>query len=260
MRKTPNSNGPTQIGEDEDGLPIWLIMGADDDDPDDDADDTDDDDSTDDDADDDDSDEPEDKKHPKSAKKPAGAPAKKSTPPVKKAAAGTWTAPSKAEWERTQQALQRLSQKEKTARTAQLEKARKEGMDEAASKARDEANKEKDDHYIPMVLKLHAKDALRESECKNAARAVNLLDLSKVDFNSGDPIGLEAEINRLKEEWPELFKTDADTTDNGKKPPAKKAAPAAKVGAADKKDEDKDKDKNSGASKIARRLLGTKAG
>lgn len=257
MRKDHDWTAPAYpIGEDEEGNLIWLITGADDD-PDDSDDDADEDsEDADEEDEDEDSEDADDKKHPKSAKK-AAPPAKKAAP-KKSTTSGTWTPPSKAEWERTQAALQKLSTKEKAARTAQLEKARKEGMDEAAQKARDEANKEKDDFYVPQILKLHAKDALRDAECKNAKRAVNLLDLSKVDFNGGDPIGLEAEINRLKEEWPELFKQDEDETPAGTKKPAKKAAPAAKVGAADKKDDDKGKPPT-GATQIAKRLLGSKA-
>lgn len=244
------------LGYAEDGTPIWLIAGAEEEDPDDNdenegegEDDNDEGEDENDDAPDDD------KKHPPSGKKQTNAPAKKTTPAKK--ATPTWTPPSKAEWERTQAALQKLSSKEKAARTAQLEKARKEGMDEAAAKAREEALKEAENSYVPQILKLYAKDALRDANAKSPSRAVQLIDMSKVDYNGGEPLGLEGEINRLKEDWPELFAAEDDNS-NGTKKTAKKAVPAAKVAAADKKDDDKDK-KPSGASKIADRLLGVKA-
>lgn len=246
------------LGYDEDGLPIWLAVGAEDPDDaeedeadvtDEEGDSTDEEDETDEGAD--------DKKHPPSGKKvaPAKAPAKKAAA----AKASNWTPPSKAEWERTQAALQKLSQKERAARTAQLEKARKEGMDEAATKAREDALKEAEDRYMPILISKEAKLALAEAGCKNPARLVNLVDRSKCQVqDDGDILGLEGEVNRIKEEWPELFKSDDEASSNGSngtKKPAKKAAPAAKVGAADRKDDDKDK-KPSGASKIAQRLLG----
>lgn len=243
------------LGYDEDGLPIWLISGAEDpedaedgeaDGADEEGDGADEEDETDEGAD--------DKKHPPSGKKvaPAKAPAKKAAA----AKASNWTPPSKAEWERTQAALQKLSQKERAARTAQLEKARKEGMDEAATKAREDALKEAEDRYMPILISKEAKLALAEAGCKNPARLVNLVDRSKCQVqDDGDILGLEGEVNRIKEEWPELFKSDDEASSNGTRRPVKKAAPAAKVGAADKKDDDKDK-KPSGATKIAQRLLG----
>lgn len=237
-----------------DGTPIWLLLGAED------PEETEEEEETTEEEEEEDNQEEEgegtERKHPPSGKNP---PAKKAAPPAKKTtAANRYIPPSEAEWKRTQAALQKASQSQKAARNAALEKARKEGMDEAAQKARDEAIKERDDYYLPLVLKMHAKDALRDANAKNPNRAVQLLDLSKATLqDDGDVMGLEGEINRLKEEWPELFASpdDGNGSNGTKKAPAKKAAPANKVAAADKKDDGKE-EKNSGAARVAQRLLG----
>lgn len=243
------------LGYDEDGLPIWAMFGAEgegDDDATDDADDdaTDDasdDDDADDDADDDTKD--ADRKQPKSAK----ATAKKAA-----AKASAYRPPSQAEWNRTQAALKKANDEQRAARKAALDKARKEGQDEAAIAAREKATEEANGTWHPRAVRAEARSMLTDAKCKNPARLMQLIDINKVTWQDNEPLGLEDQITKLQDEWPEMFSSDDDT------PPKKKkeAAPAKKVGASagsSKKDEGDEKKDTRGAALVAARLLGTSA-
>lgn len=236
------------LGYDEDGLPIWAMFGAEGDDGDDGGDDTADDDDAGDDGDgddDDDTGEP-DRKQPKSAK----ATDKKQA--TKKAVA--YRPPSEAEWRRTQEALKKANAAQAAQRKAALEKARKEGMDEAAAKAREEAMAEADTTWKPRVINTEARASLVEMGCKNPARLIKLIDHTKVSVEGDGLLGLEEQLNELKDEWPELFRS----ADEEKPRTKKEAPPAKKVGAAagaSKKDEGDGK-KATGAQLVAQRLLG----
>lgn len=242
------------LGYDEDGLPIWAMFGAegeaDDEGGEDDADDTDaEDDDTEDEGDTDDAKKPE-RKQPKSAKA-----APKSTSSKENA----YRPPSQAEWNRTQAALKKANDEQRAARKAALEKARKEGQDEAASSAREEAKVDSEATWKPRVVQAEAKAELVAMGCKNPSRLIKLIDRDKVTIQEdGSMLGLEAQLNELKDEWPELFRTEDEATKvKGKK----EAPPAKKVGAAagsSKKDEGEEK-KATGAALVAARLLGTSA-
>lgn len=193
-------------------------------------------------------DEPDDKrKHPKSAK--AAQPAKKATPGEKK-----YTPPSQREWEKTRAALRKANQEQQANRQAALEKARKQGMDEAAVKAREEALAEANKEYLPKLVRAEARAELLHMGCKNPSRLLKLVEADKVTIQGDDFLGLEEQLNELKDEWPELFKGDEQEDPAKAK---KKVAGTKKVGAAagNKKD-DADRKSKSSTDVIANRLLG----
>jgi hypothetical protein len=231
---------------DNDNEPVWLVMGAegeDDDDTDDDTDDKDDKDNkdADDDTDDKDDDADDDRPKPKSGKA--------------KTTVSKYVPPSQAEWNKTQAALAKANETQRATRKAALEKAKKEGQTEAATKARQEATEELEGKYVPGIIKAHAKADLVAMGCKNPSRLVRLLDTTGVTLNDDmEPVGLEAKINELKADWPEMFKTEEDT----KKPAKKTTAPPAKDVDGGNKDKSATKDKkpSSAAAKLAASLTG----
>lgn len=241
------------LGYDEDGLPIWAMFGAEGEDDADTGDADTDEGGEDDDAEDEgDTDDAKDaeRKQPKSAKA-----ATKATAPK----ASAYRPPSQAEWERTQAALKKANDEQRAARKASLEKARKEGMDDAAKEARERAMEESNATWKPRVVRTEAKAELLAMGCKNPDRLMKLIDQDKVSIQEdGSLLGLEGQLNELKTEWPELFRT----ADEDSKRTKKEAPPAKKVGAAagsTKKDEGEEKKTPGGAAEVARRLLGVSA-
>ncbi len=237
-----------------DGTPIWAMTGAEgDDDDDDDAGENDDTNDDDGDDDDDSSDDDTERKHPKSAKAKDTAAKKAATK------AGAYKPPSEREWRNTQAALKKANEEQRAARKAALEKARKEGQDEAAAKAREEAAGEAERTWHPRAVRSEARAMLAEERCKNPTRLLKLIDIDSVTWQGNEPIGLEPQIANLKEEWPELFATDGDAPKAKQKkevPSAKKQGAAAGSG---KKDEVEEKKDTRGAARIAGRLLGSSA-
>lgn len=242
------------LGYDEDGLPIWAMFGAEGEDGSSDEGEDADEGGEDDDA--EDEDDAEDAKDEK-RKQPRSAKAKDSGAPAKKTSA--YRPPSEAEWNRTQAALKKANDEQRAARKAALEKAKKEGMDEAATTAREKALEEANSTWKPRVVRTEAKADLLALGCKNPDRLIKLIDQDKVSIQEdGSLLGLEAQLHELKDEWPELFRTSEDEP---KKTSKKEAPPAKKVGAAagsSKKDEGEEK-KVTGAAQVAARLLGISA-
>lgn len=241
----------TLLGLDDEGMPIWLIFGAepDEDDSSEEHEETDEEDSEDEEGDgDEDKDTKTTRKQPPSGKKLT---AKKST---------TYTPPSQREWERTQAALRKANETQATARKAAVEKARKEGMTEAAAEARATAIEEAEGTWKPRAINAEAKAELATMGCSNPGRLIKLIDHKAITIDGDVYLGLESQLNELKEEWPELFRTKEDEK-AGKETAKKTVAPAKKVGAGaggGKEDGGKEKPK-SGASQIAARLLGAPA-
>lgn len=239
------------LGYDEDGNPIWAMFGAEGDD----TDDTDDgeeggeDDDTED-EDDDAEGEGEKRPQPKSAK------TKDKNQAAKKTSA--YTPPSQREWEKTRAALKKANEAQAAQRKAALEKAKAEGMTEAAAKAREEAEAESTKTWHPRAVRAEARAMLAEAKCKNPTRLLKLIDTDAVTWEGNEPLGLEDQVTKLQEEWPELFSSD----DEPKTKVKKEAPPAKKLGAAagsSKKDEGDGKKDTRGAVKIASRLLGASA-
>lgn len=240
----------------EDDELIWLVKGADeDDDADDDKDDKDDKDDdadADDDSDDDDADDDKDDKSKKDDKTSRRHP--RSGRPAK------YTPPSQAEWARTQAALKKANDEQRTARKASLDKAKKEGQEEAATKARNDAEEEMTGKYVPGIIKAHAKSELVAAGCTNPTRLVRLLDTTGVTLDDNlEPVGLEAKIRELQDEWPEMFKKDGDDTTKDKKTPVKKAPAPKDVDAGDKDKKGTGDKKPSAAERLANALTGTKS-
>lgn len=253
----------------EDGELVWIVMGAegDDDDDDDDSDDTDDDADDDDDDSDDDDDADDDKgkkaKDGKDGKKTAKPPAKRSHPKSGKATVA-YKPPSQAEWQRTQAALKKANDEQRAARKSAIEKAKQEGMTEAAAKAKADAEEAADKRYVPSIIRAHAKADLAAMGCKNPSRLMKLLVVEGITLDDNlEPIGLEAKLNELVEEWPEMFKADEDDDTSKKtKKTVKKAAPPKDVdgGDKDKKGQtDTGKKASKSAAMLASRLVGSSA-
>lgn len=240
------------LGFNEDGTPIWLITGAEGETEEDNAEEEEEDDTEEDDTEEDD--DKGERKQPKSGKKEVKAPAKKAT-------AKGYTPPSQREWEKTQAALRAANDAQRSARKAALEKAKQEGMTEAAAEARAKAIEEAEGTYKPRVVRTEAKAQLLEMGCKNPSRLIKLVDISKVTFEGDDLLGLEGQLNELKEEWPELFRDGDDEDPKKDKKDKKTVAPAKKVGAAAgaKKTEEPGEKKKSTAESIAARLIGVSA-
>lgn len=242
------------LGYTEDGEPIWALYGSDDADDSEEGEETEDE-ETEGEEEDDEADDG--KKHPPSSK------GKKATPPAKKAAAPAtngYKPPSEAEWNRTRAALKKANLEQQATRKAALEKARKEGEDDAAEKAREEATDEAHKVWHPRAVKAEAKAALAGMGCKNPARLIKLIDTDAVTWQDNETMGLEEQLNTLKDEWPELF-TTTDNTTNGKTKQKEVAGPRKQGAAAGstKKDEGGEKKDNRGAARIAARLGGSSA-
>lgn len=238
------------IGYDEDGLPIWAMFGAE-------GDDTDDTDDTDEGGEDDDTEDEDDDAEGEGEKRKQPRSAKATDKKQAASKASTYRPPSEAEWNKTRAALKKANEAQAAQRKAALEKARKEGMEDAAKEAREKALEESTATWKPRVVRTEAKADLLAMGCSNPSRLIKLIDLDKVTIQEdGELLGLEAQLNELKDEWPELFKTGEEEKP---KPGKKEVPPAKKVGAgagSSKKDEGEGK-KPSGASLVAARLLGT---
>lgn len=229
----------------DDGDPIYLVRGADDDgaadqdaDGDDNNDDSDDSGDGDDDADQDYDDLLNDAKDESKKAKPAP---KKYVPP------------SEAEYNRMRAALKKANNDQRALRQAAIDKAKKEGLTEGEAKAKADAEEVARQRYIPQLIAREARAALTEAGCKNAARLVKLIDSSSVTVNDGaqgdhEFIGLEEQINSLKAEWPELFPSEEETSPAPKK---KAVPPAKKIDGADKGGDNKPAKKSSAELLVA---------
>lgn len=235
---------PYLLGYDSDNEPIWLMRGAEE--PEETEEEETEEEET---EEEEEGDDEEERKHPPSGK------TKDAKTPAKKASKSAYRPPSEREWANTKAALAKANKEQQAIRKAALEKAKKEGMNEAAAEARVKALEEAESEWKPRAIRGEARAMLAEMRCKNPGRLLKLIDPSTVTVDGDNLIGLEDQVNGLKEEWPELFVQD---TDENKKPDKKTAAPARRVGAAagnSKKEEQEEKPKT-GASRIAGRLLG----
>lgn len=153
--------------------------------------------------------------------------------------------PSAAEWRRTQLALARANDEAKRHRleakrlAGEAAKAAKEGEDAAATalrEAREEATREAEGRYKPLVVRSEASAALvaagaavTDKDGKVAAdrlaRLLRLVNLDEVDVSDDGVIsGLDDQVASIKADYPELFA--------GPKPP-----PRPKADGADRKPE-----------------------
>lgn len=152
---------------------------------------------------------------------PAPAPTPAPEPPP-----AEWKAPTKVEWEAHQAELQRVNA-ESAGRRVKLKELEKQHETDA-EKAKREAMEAATALYKPTAIKASAKSALLEADAKTdrVAALAGLLDVSKLDIDDkGGITGLDAEVKRVKAEYPEFFKVEGEKPRPGKltpggKPPA----------------------------------------
>jgi hypothetical protein len=113
-----------------------------------------------------------------------------------------YTPPTHDEWKRTQSALKKANDQARKWR----QKARE--LEKGKEGAGEEAGREAADKYRPILVKKAAQAALLSAGVESAkvARALKLIDLAELDVDDeGEVDGLDAEVDSLKDEWPELF-------------------------------------------------------
>lgn len=129
-----------------------------------------------------------------------------------------WKPPTKAEWEAQQAELSRVNA-ESAKRRVKLREIEQQNETDA-EKARREAEEAAAARYKPTAVKASARAALLEADARTdrVGALTGLLDVSKLDIDeAGAVTGLEAEVKRIKAEYPEFFKAE----DDGKPRPGK---------------------------------------
>jgi hypothetical protein len=150
-----------------------------------------------------------------------------------------WTPPTREEWD----AAQALTEKEKadhartverlksaSAESAQRKKAIvdiKKQHETDAEKAQREAEEAAHQRLKPALIPIAAKASLLEADAlpHRAAALARLIDMTVVDVSGTDVVGLDAEVTRLKAEYPEFFRSDEVVTEKSEK--VEKPKPAA---------------------------------
>lgn len=136
-----------------------------------------------------------------------------------------WAPPTKAEYEALQAKLS-ATNAESAKRRVELSELRKQHETDA-DKAKREALEAATALYKPTAIKASAKSALLEADAKTdrVAALAGLLDVSKLDIDDkGEIAGLEAEVKRVKADYPEFFKAEGE----GEKPRPGKLTPGGK--------------------------------
>lgn len=160
-------------------------------------------------------------------------------PPV--VAPPEWKPPTKAEYEALEAKLSAVNAESAGRRNELKELKLKSETD--AERIKREALEEATTVYKPTAIRASAKSALLEADAKTdrVAALSGLLDVSKLDIDDkGEITGLDAEVKRVKAEYPEFFKAEGETpkvgklTPGGKQPVTEAQAPwdiiAAKYG------------------------------
>jgi hypothetical protein len=153
---------------------------------------------------------------------PVPAPAPTPTP---EPAPAEWKPPTKAEYEAMQAKLS-ATNAESAKRRVELSELKKQHETDA-DKAKREADESAAARYKPTAVKASARAALLEADAKTdrVAALAKLLDVSKLDIDdNGEIAGLDAEVKRVKAEFPELFKAEGE----GEKPKPGKLTPGGK--------------------------------
>lgn len=109
----------------------------------------------------------------------------------------------------SREALKKANAESKKRRLREKER-RQEGDGEKKGDGRDVAA-EVEAKWKPRVVNAAAKSALAEAGAKKPDRLLRLVDLAELDVDDdGDVDGLDEEVERLREEYPELFAGDDD--------------------------------------------------
>ncbi|MFJ1764037.1 phage scaffolding protein [Amycolatopsis sp. NPDC088138] len=129
-----------------------------------------------------------------------------------------WKPPTKQEWEAREAELSRVNAESAKRRVELKELKQKNESD--AEKASREAEETAAARYKPTAVRAGARAALLEAEAKTerVTALAGLLDMSKLDIDDkGEITGLDAEVKRVRAEYPEFFKSE----DDGKPRPGK---------------------------------------
>lgn len=152
----------------------------------------------------------------------------KPKPPAGKDA---WKPPTKAEWEEVQGKLTKAN-KEAANRRGEL-KQLKQQHETDTERAEREAAEAAAAKYKPTAIKASARSALLEAKAKPArvGALAGLLKMADLDIDDdGTVTGLDAEVARVKADYPEFFVSEEDEKPAPKKPgkvtPSGKPAPA----------------------------------
>jgi len=137
----------------------------------------------------------------------------KPKPPADKPAAKTedpYSPPSEEEWRKTQAALKKSNEdgKRHRLRNKELEEAARSNETDH-EKALREAREQGEAKFRTPLVRAAARAALKEAGLNGATeRGMRLLDLEALSVDDdGDVVGLDGEIARMKEEYPEFFQT-----------------------------------------------------
>ena len=185
------------LGYRADGRPIHVIAGgAEDDDPD-----------VDTEVDDDPATDPAEDPDTDPENDPEADPAPKPKPPTKKAEPEPWKPPTEAEWRKAQAALKKANEdgKRHRLRNKELEDAARAGETEHEKQLR-EAREEGEKRFREPMKKAGVRAALAEAGFSSPDRLMKLIDWDAVSVDDeGDLIGVEAEVDRVKSEYPEFL-------------------------------------------------------
>lgn len=130
-----------------------------------------------------------------------------------------WTPPTKEEWE-AHQAKLKAANKEAADRRGELNKLKQQHETEAEKAAR-EAQEAASASVRPKLLALTGTvaSAFGDARPERLGALLKLVNFDQVDLDNGS--GLDAEVTRLKGEFPEFFRSDKDDTGSGGTPPAR---------------------------------------
>lgn len=162
----------------------------------------------------------------------------KPKPPAPKAE--EFKPPSKAEWERTKDALKKANDdaKRNRFRAKELEEAARTNESEQEKSIR-EAREQGEGKYRTPLVKAAARAALAEAGVNGSTeRVLPLLKTADLTVDDeGDVVGLEMEIDRVKEAYPEFFqsakpKPKPKPTGAGREPAPERPKSSAEIHAA----------------------------
>jgi hypothetical protein len=185
----------TILGYRADDRPIYVIAGGAETDDEPDV-------EVDDDPEPDPADEPDPEPEPDDAPKPK--------PPAKDDKPDDFKPPSKDEWARTQAALKKANDDAKRHRLRNKELEEKARGDETEhEKALREAREEGEKRFREPMKKAGVRAALAEAGFAAPDRLLKLIDWDAVSVDDeGDLLGVEAEVDRIKGDYPELLPQD----------------------------------------------------
>lgn len=150
---------------------------------------------------------PADDSDPEPSDDPEPDPALKPKDPPKKTDPEPWKPPTEAEWRRTQAALKKANDdgKRHRLRNKELEDAARAGETEH-EKALREAREEGEKRFREPMKRSGVRAALAEAGFAAPDRLMKLIDWDAITVDDeGDLVGAEAEVDRVKSEYPELL-------------------------------------------------------